>query len=1054
MIHDLPIENVIGREIKLQQAGSILKAPCPFHQENTPSFVVYPKTNTYKCFGCGESGDAIRFIQKKKGFDFIETLRAICKDHGIPFNLDKKEIDPEVIRRRQSLIEINRIASAWFQENLFKPENSHALEYISSRFSEEIIKSWGIGYAPKSYNQLMNHLLSRNVALDDIKAAGLITIAKDQVVDRMLSKTTHESTGKDQVYDRFRDRIIFPVTDQRGEPIAFMGRVINPNDKPKYLNTSDTEIFSKGKMLFGLSTALAEIRKTGKAYLVEGNPDVIRLQSHGVLNTICTMGTSLTREQALWIKKYANAVSLIYDQDKAGLRATDHSADICIKDAELFVNVIPLESDDGSKVDPDSFFTSKNHFLEYEADKAIDFIEYYVQRRSASGLAFDKQSVIKYLCELISIYPTSTRELYIDKVSEYIKPKKAWTDELKQLDKDADTKEMAEIIPKHVNANLFERYGFYEDKNQYYFRTKSGIIRGCNFVMRPLFHVQSVINSKRLYEIVNEYDVRFTIELAQKDMISLQAFRLRIESMGNFLFEASEVELNKLKRFLYEKTESCIEITQLGWQKQGFWAWGNGIYNSDFNKATGFGIVKHNDDNFYIPAYSSIYAGEPSLFQFERKFIHQPGKITWSEMSKKLTSLFQENAWIGMAFLFATLHRDIIANRFGFFPILNLFGPKGTGKTTMAVIFLYFFGKANKGPNILNTSKAALADHVSQVRNALVHIDEYKNSIEYEKIEYLKGVWDGTGRTRMNMDKDKKKETTAVDSGVMLTGQEMPTADIALFSRLIFLTFTKNTFTPQERQEFDDFEHICKAGITHLTHEIIAMRDYFNTNYFTVYEETETRINQILGDTPVEDRVLRNWCIVFAALITVKKVIRLEVDSEKFLRTGVDLMVRQNRETKKTNDVSNFWAIFSFLVKEGELKEDVDFVVKEKSTETTDKGSFEFSTLLHVLYLQHTRVFQKYLRHGNMTKGNVLPIKTLEYYLANSQEYLGKKASFGFKMTASDENSGPFDSSKVKRNITSAMVFNYDRLKSEYEISVTTTDYDLSSDDQNEKPPF
>ena len=282
------------------------------------------------------------------------------------------------------------------------------------------------------------------------------------------------------------------------------------------------------------------------------------------------------------------------------------------------------------------------------------------------------------------------------------------------------------------------------------------------------------------------------IELAQRDLVSQQGFMVRVESLGNFLWEGTESDLKKLKRFLYERTDTCIEITQLGWQKEGFWAWVNGIYCEEFLKINEFGIVRFRDKNYYIPGLSPIYSSEEGLFQSERRFIYIEGTTTLFEYSSLLREVFGDNAMVSLCFYFACLFRDVIVRTNNNFPILNLFGPKGTGKSELALSLLSLFGRAVKGPDLTNTTKAALADHIAQRSNTLVHIDEYKNSVEFEKVAFLKGIYDGTGRTRMNMDKDKKNETTSVNVGVCLTGQELPTADIALFHRLIYLSFTKD----------------------------------------------------------------------------------------------------------------------------------------------------------------------------------------------------------------------------------------------------------------------
>ena len=161
--------------------------------------------------------------------------------------------------------------------------------------------------------------------------------------------------------------------------------------------------------------------------------------------------------------------------------------------------------------------------------------------------------------------------------------------------------------------------------------------------------------------------------------------------------------------------------------------------------------------------------------------------------------------------------------RFGVFPILNMFGPKGAGKTACGESLVRFFGKLGKAPNIHNTTKAALGDHVASSVNAICHIDEYRNDVEMEKREFLKGLWDGNGRMRKNMDKDKKNEMTSVDQAVILTGQQMATADIALFSRFVFLAFTQTEYNDQEREAFNALKETEKRGLTHITHQVIAV---------------------------------------------------------------------------------------------------------------------------------------------------------------------------------------------------------------------------------------
>ncbi|MBE0663773.1 MAG: toprim domain-containing protein [Bacteroidales bacterium] len=806
---------------------------------------------------------------------------------------------------------------------------------------------------------------------------------------------------------------------------------------PKYINSRETSLYTKGQTFFGLTQAFAGIRKSGSAYLVEGNPDVIRMHEIGITNTIAPLGTALSQDQAEWLKKQCTRVTIIGDSDDAGKKAVVRNAEILIR-LGLFVNLITLPDD--SKEDPDSFFAAHD-FAAYEKENHQDYILWFAQQKAEKAKRPDvKHELIGHISELIHCLPESSHELYVEQVCKLIKPKKAWTDELKQLsilDAPKSEKEDRFIVPQHVDANTFEEYGFYEDQYRYFFRTSKGIIRGSNFVMRPLFHVESVNEAKRLFEIINEFGYKRVIELAQRDLVSLQSFKLRVESIGNFLWEAGDVELNKLKRYIYEKTATCIEIKQLGWQKEGFWAWGNGIYNGAYHGVNEFGIVDHNESNYYIPAFSKIYVGEHNLFVSERRFIHHPGAAEMFDIVFSLEKVFGPNARIAYCFYLATCFRDIIVGRFGFFPMLNLFGPKGAGKTEMAISMLHFFGKQNRGPNINNTSKAALADHIAQHCNALCHIDEYKNNMEFEKIEFLKGIWDGTGRTRMNMEKDKKKETTSVDVGLMLSGQEMPTADIALFSRMLFITFTQTEYNDDEKQRFNELKDTLHAGVTHLTHEVLSNRKHFIENYWHQYDEVCSEINALLGTEVIEDRIFRNWVIVIAAFRTLKDRIKTHINYKELLQQSVELIMRQNKETKRTNDVANFWDIFTFLVKENELVDKVDFKVLFRNEDlTTDRGKIGFAeSPRNIIYLNHTRIFQKYRKHGAQTRDMVLPIKTLEYYLANSKEYYGKVRSTAFIMKSGME-SAPDTDGKVQRQITTAMLFDYEMLSNNYDVNV------------------
>ena len=1030
-IKEIPIYDIVSKHITLSRAGANWKAKCPFHTDKTASFILSPAKGIYKCFGCGKGGDAISFIQNFKGYqNFWDAVKDICIDYKIeiPSNYEPQKVDEEHYKKTEALKIVLSLAADYFHSNLYLENNALAFEYVNARgISLEMQEKFMIGFALDDWNAIEKELTGKGYKNELLLEAGLLS----------------EKNGK--AFDFFRNRIVFPIQDQYGNIIGISARVMPGDKSAKYINSKETLVYHKGSVLYGYAQAQKAIAKKDGAYLVEGNPDVIRMHSIGIENTIAPCGTALTEDQVKLIRRLTNNITLITDGDQAGQNSIKKSAELIIG-LGMNCNVIPLpltdEQGNPQKHDPDSFFTSELFFREYKDANLKDYIIYRAGelKESIKEYSDRKAKAIDELCHLVLKYDDSVRQdLYLEQLAKIIPPKKLWTDKIKTIrgeetKKSRKDKSEAQLITA-------DKFGFYELDGHYIFQGKDTEYKGSNFTMVPLFHVKSVINPKRLFEIKNEYGYSQIIELSQKDLVSLGRFKEQVEGRGNFIWYATEVDLNRLKGYLYENTQTCHELVQLGWQKENFWAWGNGIYNGSFQGVNEFGICKHDEDNYYIPAFSKIYASESNLFVSERRFIHNPkGNISLHDYVEKAHKVFGDNYMIAFCFYLTTLSRDIVVRRFNFFPVLNIFGPKGTGKTELAVSILQFFGNMPKGPNINSTSKAALADAIAFCSDAVVHIDEYKNNMEYEKVEFLKGLWDGTGRTRMNMDKDKKKETTSVDAGVILTGQEMPTADIALFSRLIFITYKQTTYSPAEKDRFAELKDLEKKGLTHITEEILSHRALFKKNFIPSFEallsEFETRLDGMM----IEDRILKNWLVILAGYDSLKDHLSLPWSRDQLMTLATTMLKNQQFETKKSDELANFWNIVDGLAMDGRIEEDVDYKFDYTNFINTDKfinEPKESLIPLNLLYINHSRIFQLYREAGKRTDQHVLPLKTLEYYLSNDKHFLGKKASVRFKVK--DPVSGRTDvevDSFRRYKVTTAYCFNYDDLQRELGINL------------------
>jgi DNA primase len=979
-ILQLDIVQVISQYIDLKKAGANYKANCPFHGEKTPSFVVSHRKQIFKCFGCGESGNLISFVQKHLNLSFPDTLKEIAKNNNIQLEF-KPQTESEMAeeKKSESMFVLYNIANKHFIENLYKTENALILEYALSRFNLETLQTFGLGYSLNSWDGLLKHLNEKQVKKDFAIESGLIK----------------ESEKNGKLYDFFRNRLQFPIHDRYGRVIAYSGRTTNKEEKAKYINSQESIIYDKSKTLYGLNLAYSAIRTKEFAYLVEGNPDVMRMHEKGYTNTVGTCGTSLTPFQIEELRKYTNSITIIFDGDKAGFNATIRSGRMIIEKG-LFCNVVILP--DGQ--DPDTFLINKcsKDFNQFIHENQTDYIVFYANYRKEKATNNNyRTKLINELANLIANSPQDSIDLYIDQVGAIIKPKKAIKDKVNSILKNVvkeDNKKGS--IPEHVKLSDFEQYGFYDDSNSYYFKTAKGTIKGSNFTMQPLFHVENGDQSKRLYRIKNIDGIEKLVEFDQADLISLAKFQLKVESLGNFIFQAGLPELFKLKAFLYAETKTAKLVDQLGYNKDGFFSWSNGIFNGKFSQLNEVGIVNHKEQNYYIPSRSNIYSDQEELFVSEKKFQFVPGELTNYDYSFSLVDIYGFNGMIAYSYLIASLFRDIIFKKLGYFPMLNLFGLKGSGKTFLGYFLIKLFGSEQIQAFIPNSTIPALANNISQTKNAVILLDEYKNNLDPQKIEFLKGLWNSVGRTRMNMDKDKKNETSKVDTGLIIAGQEKPTIDIALFSRMIYLQFKQVEFTNLEKKAHEDFYNKIKKGAGNIVHDIIKYRDYFKENFNENYEMISLKVNELLNGYIIEDRVKNNWTVVLAAFYTINGIISTAIDFEILLDMAIDQIKVQNDEMKQSNEVGNFWKIFQFLVDDGHIIENADFKVNNLEKLKTDTINRSFDKPRSILMIYHSRIIPLYRKQGKQMGETILPSDSLDYYLKNDPAYLGKKLSERF----------------------------------------------------------
>ena len=323
------ITEIIGGYINLKKAGRLYKGLCPFHGEKTPSFTVYPDTQSFYCFGCGVGGDVVSFVRKAENLDYAEAIKLLAERAGVP--MPESGYDDSILKRKNRIYEMNKEAAHFFFAQLIDKQNAHALQYYFDRgYSFDTIKHFGLGYAPDSWDALKRHLNAKHFSNEELYAANLL-----------------RKSSKGNYYDNFRNRVMVPIIDIRGRVVGFGGRVLD-DSKPKYLNTSDTLAYKKTNQIFAMNFAKNHAQKA--LILCEGYMDVIALHQAGFENAVASCGTSLTPEQVRTIAKYTSTVILSQDADEAGRKAVD-------KSIELFATVgikVKVLNFTGAK-DPDEF---------------------------------------------------------------------------------------------------------------------------------------------------------------------------------------------------------------------------------------------------------------------------------------------------------------------------------------------------------------------------------------------------------------------------------------------------------------------------------------------------------------------------------------------------------------------------------------------------------------------------------------------------------------------------------------------------------------------------
>ncbi len=405
----LDIIQIVGEYTKLKKSGANWKGNCPFHHEKTPSFMVHPERQFWHCFGCGKGGDVFSFIQEIEGLQFVEALKLLAQRAGVQLTNSVSEVNQS---QRNRILEIISSATNFFHHILMElPAAEPARAYLKNReLKTETIRQWRVGFAPEQWDLLTKYLLKKGYGIDDIIAAGL-TVKREGA---------DASSGRG-FYDRFRGRVMFPISDPHGTVVGFTGRVLVETEKSggKYVNTPQTIVYDKSRVVYGLHNAKQEIKTKDLAILVEGQMDVLACHEAGMKNVVAASGTALTPEQIKLLKRYTHTVAMAFDADTAGQKAGERGIALALQEG-LTVKVIVIPPGLGKDADE---CIRKNPAAWFKAvAEAPGFMDWYFEQTFKNYNSTDsrsKQTIAEILLNQIrNLSYSIEREDWLKKLSD------------------------------------------------------------------------------------------------------------------------------------------------------------------------------------------------------------------------------------------------------------------------------------------------------------------------------------------------------------------------------------------------------------------------------------------------------------------------------------------------------------------------------------------------------------------------------------------------------------------------------------------------------------
>ena len=630
----------------------------------------------------------------------------------------------------------------------------------------------------------------------------------------------------------------------------------------------------------------------------------------------------------------------------------------------------------------------------------------------------DRSNAINKICQMLyDLHDSVKADVYISELSKKHKiAKRVFQEKYRQLEKTNKEEEdqMGDSgIPPDVDAGFARKFGFFTHRGCYYFLTKEGAFKGSNFTIKPLFHVYSKTDNKRLVEITNHYGCTKIMDVPSKSFISVDQFQAAAFNEGNYIWFGTKVHFLKILENISEKFPVCNELKTLGWQREGFYAFSNGIYGESWQPVDEYGITTHKENKFFSPSFSKVYTNvreDDDEYENDRFFIYQKASVSFEQWSTLMHDVYGEKATIAIGYLIATVFRDFIYEKYKIFPHLFLFGEKQSGKSQLAWSLSNMFFDNLPAFNLNSGTQVGFFRRLSRVKNCICWFDEYTNDIEEKRFQSLKSAYDGMGHEKGKMSKDNRTEITKVNSASVISGQYLPTRDDnALFTRSILLSFQKLIYTKKQTQKYDRLKQLELEGLSSLIGEILTHRSIVDKQFGMMFSDIMESLKADLTkeNRGFDERLVRNFCCILTPIKIIGTKLKVGFSYRKIYDLSKDMIADLSNQISSSESLSNFWAMVEYLFENNLISIGQDFKINSTHSllVTKENGSRikeEFDTPKMVLHVRFSKIHPMYMEaHRKQFGKNGVDLVSLMHYIKHHKSYLGYMDSFRFETKVS-----------------------------------------------------